>query len=83
MADGSDPFKPEHTTVAPTLPLVATAVAGTPLAVATVSLLNRTVFAEHPLTVEEAMAFGGIGAAVLGYVFHIAQVLVNRAIERV
>lgn len=76
-----DPFKPAPATVAPSLPLVATALAGTPLAVATVSLLNRTVFAAHPLTVEEAVAFGTIGATVLGWVFHIAQVLANRALE--
>ena len=70
-------------TLAPSLALVATGLAGTPLAVLTVSLLNRTVFKAIPLTVEEAMAFGGVGAAVLGYLFHVAKVLIDRKIAAV
>lgn len=72
---------PKTPSAKPTLPLVASALAGAPLAVVTVSLLNRTVFAAHPLTTDEAVAFGAVGAAVLGYAFHIIQVLGNRWME--
>lgn len=74
---------PPYTTaqaLAPSTGLVATGLVGTPLAVVVVSLLNRTVFVEQPLSVEEAMAFGGAGATVLGYLFHVFQVLVDRSI---
>jgi hypothetical protein len=74
---------PQRDTLAPTASLLAAGFAGTPLAVVTVSVLNRTVFDVHPLSVEEAVAFGGVGAAVFGYLFHIAKTLVDRAIERV
>jgi hypothetical protein len=67
-------------TLAPSMALVATGLAGTPLAVLTVSLLNRSVFSAHPLGIEESMAVGGVGAAVLGYLFHIAKVLIDRRI---
>jgi hypothetical protein len=60
--------------------LVATGLAGTPLAVLTVTLLNRSVFAAHPLGIEESMAIGGVGAAVLGYLFQAAKVLIDRKI---
>lgn len=76
MADETP--KPES--ARPTLPLVASALAGAPLAVVTVSLLNRTAFAAHPLSTDEAVAFGAVGAALLGYAFHIIQVLGNRYI---
>lgn len=79
MVDEQRPASAE--TVAPGMGLVATAVAGAPLAVVSVSLLNRTVFLEHPLSAEEASAFGAVGAAVLGYVFHVANVIINRAIS--
>jgi hypothetical protein len=72
----------QSTTLAPGAGLVSTALVGTPLAVVTVSLLNRTVFKAQPLTVEEAVAFGTAGAAVLGYFFHIAEVLIGRRINR-
>jgi len=71
---------PKPPTVAPGTGLVASALVGTPLAVVTVSLLNRSVFKAQPLTVEEAVAFGGAGAAILGYVFHVIQVLINRRV---
>lgn len=80
MVDQPTPPTPKPESVAPTLALVATGLAGAPLAVMTVSLLNRTVFAAHPLTPEEATAFGTVGAALLGYAFHIAQVLINRKV---
>lgn len=67
-------------TLAPTSGLVVTALAGTPLAVFTVTLLNRTLFKAQPLGVEEAVAFGGVGSAVLGYLFHVAKVLIDRTI---
>ncbi len=67
--------------LAPSMSLVATGLAGTPLAVLTISLLNRTLFKAQPLSVEEAVAFGGVGAAVLGYLFHIAHVLVDRRVN--
>jgi len=72
------PVKPAS--LAPSMALVATGLAGTPLAVLTVSLLNRSVFKAAPLSVEEAMAFGGVGAAVLGYLFHVVKVLIDRRV---
>jgi len=33
--------------------------------------------------VDEAIAFGGVGAAVVGYIFHVAIVLVERKIDAV
>lgn len=81
MVDEPPKPAPKPETVAPGMGLVATAIAGAPLAVVTVSLLNRTVFATHPLSAEEASAFGAVGAAIMGYVFHVANVLINRAIN--
>lgn len=80
MVDESPKTMQPAPSVRPTLALVATAAAGAPLALVTISLLNRTVFAAQPLTPEEAAAFGTVGAAVLGYAFHVAQVLINRTI---
>lgn len=80
MVDEPNTPPPKQESAAPGMGLVATALAGAPLAVMTVSLLNRTVFETHPLTPEEATAFGTVGAALLGYAFHVAQVLINRKV---
>lgn len=77
-----DPKPAQSTTLAPGAGIVSSALVGTPLAVVTVSLLNRTVFEAHPLTVEEAVAFGTTGAVLLGYLFHVAEVILNRHINR-
>lgn len=69
-------------TLAPTNSILAASLAGTPLAVLTVSLLNRGPFEAHPLSVEEAVAFGAVGASIFGYLFHVAKTLVDRFIER-
>lgn len=81
MADGNPPQPAPAMKLSPSLPLLASAVAGTPLSVATVSLLNRTIFAGAPMTVEEAVAWGSIGSAVLGYLFHVAEVIINRKVS--
>jgi len=60
---------------------MAAGLAGTPLAVVTISLLNRTLFKATPLGIEEAVAFGSLGSAIFGYLFHIAKVLIDRAVS--
>jgi hypothetical protein len=76
----NDPAPVKTVTLAPSGALIASALAGTPLAVLTVSLLNRTLFKASPLGVEESIAFGSIGAAVFGYLFHVAKVLIDRKV---
>jgi len=73
---------PKAPSLAPSAGLLATVGAGTPLAVFTVSLLNRTLFKGQPLGVEESVAFGSVGAALFGYLFHVAKTLVDRAVAR-
>lgn len=73
--------KPRET-LAPSLALTASAIGGMPLAVFSVSLLNRTLFKGQPLGVEEAVAFGSVGAAIFGYAFHVCKTLIDRAISR-
>jgi len=73
---------PAKPSLAPQSSLVVSTVAGLPLAALTVSLLNRTLFKTAPLDTNEALAFGGVGAAVLGYLFHVAKVLIDRAISK-
>lgn len=77
-----DPVPTKPASLAPESSLVVSAVAGLPLAALTVSLLNRTIFKAQPLDTNEAIAFGGTGAAVLGYLFHVAKVLIDRAISK-
>ena len=81
MNQDTKPLTRPAPTLAPT-PSISAAFAGTPLAVLTVSLLNRGPFEAHPLSVEEAVAFGAVGVSVFGYLFHIAKTLIDRAIGR-
>lgn len=69
-------------TIKPTGSMLAATVGGMPLAVFTITLLNRTVFKSQPLGVEESVAIGAVGAQVFGYLFHVAKVLIDRAISR-
>lgn len=71
---------PKSPTLAPSGGMLAATVGGMPLAVFTIALLNRTVFKAQPLGVEEAVAIGAVGAQVFGYLFHVAKVLIDRAI---
>lgn len=73
---------PGSPSLAPAGGMLAATLGGMPLAVFTITLLNRTVFKAQPLGVEESVAIGSVGAQVFGYLFHVAKVLIDRAISK-